>query len=72
MATALIRSLAWELPCASDVALKRQKDTHTHTHTKECGLDLQGNGGEVMLAGVLGLLCGLWKGKKKSRGSERS
>ena len=28
-ATALIRPLAWEPPYAADVALKRQKDTHT-------------------------------------------
>ena len=30
---ALIRPLAWELPCAVGTALKRQTDRHTHTHT---------------------------------------
>ena len=34
-ATALIRPVAWEPPCAVGAALKRQKDTHTYTHTQE-------------------------------------
>ena len=33
VATAPIRPLAWDTPCATSAALKRDKKTHTHTHT---------------------------------------
>ena len=42
----------------------------TTTPGKECGLDPSGQGCEVVLAGVPGLLLNLWKGEKKSCGSE--
>ena len=43
----------------------------TTTPGKECGLDPSDQSCEVVLAGVPGLLLNLWKGEKKSCGSER-
>ena len=69
MATALIRSLAWELPCASDVALKRQKDTHTHTHTqKSVDLTFRAMVVRLCLLEFLGFCVASGKGRRRAVG----
>ena len=60
-ATARIRPLAWELPYATGVALKRHTHTHTHTHNDVVLFIFHRVADQEMVLFVLGTYFNLFK-----------